>query len=151
MLARPQSTDSQSAVLQDRWRIAQSYPVCELWLLLQQEIVDAFDQLSPQGMLGASRVAQQIAKVLGWIEGQGVQSVLAFNYLGRLWEGAHAVQTQAKIASLGATGAGIVTLDSDAVSALSTLQTWDDVLGNYIPADPADLGRRLVLGCEVTT
>ena len=151
MLAHPASTQSQQYVLQDRLRIASSYPVCELWALLQEEIVASFDHLTPASLLRASDVAKQILKVMQWIEGQGVSSVLGFSYLGALQAGAHETEVRARLASLGATGTGHVTLDASAVSALSRLAQWDDVLGLYIPAHPDQLGAQLVLGTAVST
>ncbi len=151
MLLYPDSTSSQQGVLQDRLRIASTYPVCELWALLQDAITQDLDQFSAQSLLRAADVARSTGKVLRWIQGQGVSSVLGFRYLGALQAGAHATEMACRTASLGATGTAHVTLDAAAVSALSTLQAWDDVLGSYIPAHPDQLGAQLVLGTAVST
>lgn len=146
MLLAPQSTAAQQSVLQDRRRIAAQYPVCELWVLLQAEIARHFVGLSAESLSRVSAVSGATAKVLRWISGQGVQSVLAWAYIMTLERSAHETATAARLASLGSVGAGSVTLDAGAVEALALLSAWDDVLGSYQPNSPANAGERLLLG-----
>ncbi len=126
-----------------------TYPVCEKWILLLNEVGIRWTSYGQPGLRRISDIALNIGKVLNWIQANAPVSVETYDYLQTLATGAHAIGTEAYLASVNAVGDREVILTADAVNVLVTLKQWDPILNVYSPSSPDTLGLRLVRG--VTT
>lgn len=123
-----------------------TYPVCEKWILLLNDVSNDWGLYSQSGFKRLYDIASNISKVLNWIQSNALASVETYSYLQTLATGAHTIANQAYIFSINAHGSLDIILTSDAVNALTTLKAWDAVLGLSIPIFPDALGLRLVRG-----
>lgn len=123
-----------------------TYPVCEKWILLLNDVNLNWAAYSQSGLKRLSDVALNVEKVLNWIEDNAPASVEAYTYLQALATGAHTIGTQAYLSAINATGTADIVLSADAVNVLATLKQWDPVLNLYTPTAPDNLGLRLIKG-----
>ena len=151
MLAHPQSVPSQAVSLAALDQAVGAYPVCEAWVSAARQAVSAIPLLDAKGLRRLGEVARGAAKALGWVQGQIPQEVPAVLYVSGLALSAHRVGTMARLASLSPGGTAALQLSSAAVSALITLQAWDDAQGYYQPLNPAATGLQLLQGVTFPT
>ena len=123
-----------------------TYPVCEKWILLLNDVTINWAMYSQSGLKRLSDVALNVEKVLNWIQDNAPASVETYTYMQTLATGAHTIGTRAYLSSINAAGTRDIVLTSDAVNVLATLKQWDPVLSLYVPTAPDGLGLRLVKG-----
>lgn len=149
MLLRPASVTSQGPLLAALDQAVGVYPVCEAWINLASVLQAAIPSLSPQALRRAGAIATAVAKAIGWVQTQIPQEVPAVLYVATLAVEARQLGAMASLAALSATGARSVQLSIAAVSALESLQAWDDAQGFYQPQKPATTALQLVEGVTV--
>lgn len=133
-------------VNQALFQAVNTYPVCEKWILLLNDIGNNWGLYSQSGLKRLSDISLNIEKVLNWIQSNATASAETYVYLQALATGAHTIGTQAYMSSINAQGTRDVILTSDAVNVLATLKQWDSVLNLYTPTVPDSLGLRLIKG-----
>lgn len=146
MLANPSSVPSQAVILNALQQTVVQYPVCEAWISLIGPLNARLSWLTPTSVRRSSDIAFGVAKVFRWIQGQIPSEYTCQSYVGGLAIAAQRFGRAARLASIGSAGGRDITLSSAAVTALQALTTWDSVLGNYQPSDPAGTGLTLVRG-----
>ena len=152
MLLNPPSVASQSVTITALDQTINLYPVCEAWATLCTQIYIDYPDFGSQSLVTLYNVALSLGKVFDYILGIVPQEVTSIRYVANFASTARQIGYNSRVVSLGsAVGTKQIILNNAAVSALSTLMQWDEVLGVYTPSNPPSLGYALVSGITIVS
>lgn len=151
MILNPQSASSQTVLINALKQTINQYPVCEAWLLVIRQLKVDLKLLDSQSLVLLSKISNNLTKVFDHITGVVSQEVTSLSYLQTLSINSHKISVNSRVLSINLNN-GIMTmsLNNQAISALSILSKWDPAQNLFKPTDPGSAGYQLVNGITIS-